>query len=110
MPPRTSSSGTAVAWLKAELEVWSKLVECAKPEEAATIAFILQHWQEDGDLAGFRDAAALDLLPADEQRAVRALGPTSPHSSPRLAPGRNDEFFGSSRRPISAAEFILARA
>ena len=33
----------------------------------------LQHWQQDTDLAGIRDAAALVNLPADEQQACTRL-------------------------------------
>ena len=34
---------------------------------------MLQHWKEDGDLAGIRDPEALAKLPAEEQRVWRAL-------------------------------------
>ena len=33
----------------------------------------LRHWQQDTDLAGIRDAAALAKLPADEQKAFAQL-------------------------------------
>ena len=33
----------------------------------------LRHWQQDTDLAGIRDAAALAKLPADEQKAFTQL-------------------------------------
>jgi hypothetical protein len=33
----------------------------------------LQHWKADADLAGIRDEPAVKALPADEQRACRAL-------------------------------------
>jgi hypothetical protein len=33
----------------------------------------LRHWQEDTDLAGIREAAALAKLPAAEQAACHAL-------------------------------------
>jgi hypothetical protein len=33
----------------------------------------MAHWQQDADLAGVRDAAALDRLPEGERRAWRAL-------------------------------------
>ncbi len=55
--------GQALDWLKAELSVWSK-----EPPGLA-IAQILWHWQQDSDLGGIRDAAALAKLPADEQKA-----------------------------------------
>ncbi len=33
----------------------------------------LRHWQQDTDLAGLRDAAALAKLPADDQKAFTQL-------------------------------------
>jgi hypothetical protein len=33
----------------------------------------LRHWQQDGDLAGLRDAAALAKLPAEERAACERL-------------------------------------
>ena len=33
----------------------------------------LRHWQKDSDLASIRDTAALDKLPAEEQKAFAHL-------------------------------------
>jgi hypothetical protein len=33
----------------------------------------LQHWQQDTDLAGLRDGAAVARLPADERQACQQL-------------------------------------
>jgi hypothetical protein len=33
----------------------------------------MQHWQKDTDLAGLRDKAALDKLPAEEREACQKL-------------------------------------
>ena len=33
----------------------------------------MRHWQQDSDLAGIRDAAALAKLPADEQKVFTQL-------------------------------------
>jgi eukaryotic-like serine/threonine-protein kinase len=63
----------ALACLKMELAAWAKVLEFGNPQEVATIVPALQHWQEDADLVTIRDRAALDSLPADEQRAWRAL-------------------------------------
>jgi tetratricopeptide (TPR) repeat protein len=63
----------ALAWLQSELDAWAKVLDSGKPEDRRTIANVLKHWGEDADLAGVRDAAALDALPADEQKAFRAL-------------------------------------
>jgi hypothetical protein len=58
----------ALAWLRADLELWSKRLQ-----DGQTIRKILQHWQNDNALAGVRDAAALMKLPAAEREAWRKL-------------------------------------
>ena len=63
----------ALAWLRAELDAWAKLLDSGKPKDVAKVVEVLQHWREDADLAAVRDAAALDSLPADEQKAWRTL-------------------------------------
>jgi tetratricopeptide (TPR) repeat protein len=63
----------ALGWLKAELAAWAKIVDATKPENTPPIVRTLEHWRRDTDLASVRDAAGLDLLPVDEQRAYRAL-------------------------------------
>jgi hypothetical protein len=63
----------ALAWLQAELTVWKKLLETAKPEQRAPITRTLKHWQQDSDLAGLRDAGHLAKLPGAEQTAWQAL-------------------------------------
>ena len=37
------------------------------------MAWTLKHWQEDSDLAGLRDAAALAKLPQEERAACKRL-------------------------------------
>jgi serine/threonine-protein kinase len=63
----------ALDWLKADLAVWSKVSETGPPQARQFIAQTLQHWKADSDLAGIRDPAALAKIPADEQKACRAL-------------------------------------
>jgi serine/threonine protein kinase len=65
----------AVDWLNADLAAWSKmlLLQSNPPQARRVICETLQHWKSDPDLAGIRDEAALAKLPADEQRACRAL-------------------------------------
>ncbi len=63
----------AIDWLKADLAVWSKVLEKGPPAARQAISQTLQHWKVDSDLAGLRDAAALAKLPHDEQKAYRAL-------------------------------------
>jgi len=63
----------ALDWLRADLIAWTKVLESAKPEARATVRQTLQHWQKDPDLAGLRDQAALDKLPAAERDAWQRL-------------------------------------
>jgi serine/threonine-protein kinase len=60
-------------WLRAELDVWSKILDSGSPQARPTIASILKHWEEDTDLAGVRDPAALAHLPEAERPAWQAL-------------------------------------
>ena len=54
----------ALAWLRADLEQWSKRLEGGKPEDRQVVRATLEHWQRDTDLAGVRDADALKKLSA----------------------------------------------
>jgi hypothetical protein len=48
-------------------------MESGKPADRAAVQQALRHWQEDSDLAGIRDAAALAKLPAEERTACEKL-------------------------------------
>jgi serine/threonine protein kinase/Tfp pilus assembly protein PilF len=63
----------ALGWLKGELAAWAKLLEAGPPQARAAIAQTPQHWKEDTDLAGVRDAAALSKLPEAERKEWQAL-------------------------------------
>ncbi len=63
----------ALAWLKAELAVWAKLLESAPPDAKAFIVQTLKHWQGDTDLAAVRDDKAIEALPEADRAAWRAL-------------------------------------
>jgi tetratricopeptide (TPR) repeat protein len=63
----------ALDWLRADLTLWAKQLETAKPDEKPAIAKTLHHWQQDKDLAAVRDTAALVKLPADERAAWQQL-------------------------------------
>jgi hypothetical protein len=63
----------ALDWLRDDLAAWAKVLEKAPPPDRPAVQRALQHWKEDADLAGLRDAAALARLPADEQRACLKL-------------------------------------
>ena len=63
----------ALAWLRADLDLWGKRLTSDKPEERKMAVERLRHWQQDTDLSGLRDAAELAKLPTDEQEASRKL-------------------------------------
>jgi hypothetical protein len=68
---RTRLRKQALAWLHADLAVWTKLA--VDPKGHARIRQTLQHWQKDPNLAGIRDPNAVAKLPADEQEACKKL-------------------------------------
>jgi tetratricopeptide (TPR) repeat protein len=77
-PPRDDSAKTrwrkqAIDWLNADLAAWSKILESGPPQARQSIPQTLEHWKADSDLAGLRESAALAKLPADEQKACRAM-------------------------------------
>jgi formylglycine-generating enzyme required for sulfatase activity len=63
----------ALDWLRAELNAWSKLLESGLPQDRPAIVQTLHEWQKDTTLAGIRDQAAMDKLPADEKKACTQL-------------------------------------
>jgi tetratricopeptide (TPR) repeat protein len=63
----------AVAWLNADFALWAKDLAGAKQQARTTIQQTLRHWQEDTDLTGIREAAALAKLTAAEQAACQKL-------------------------------------
>jgi tetratricopeptide (TPR) repeat protein len=65
--------GRARDWLKAELATWTKLFETGPTTTRQVIAKTLNHWKEDTDLAGIRNAGALAKLPEAERKAWKAL-------------------------------------
>jgi hypothetical protein len=63
----------ALDWLRADLPLWAKFLDNGKPADRAVLPKALKHWQQDADLAGLRDKAALARLPAEEQKAIAQL-------------------------------------
>src|SRR5262249_34876531 len=63
----------ALAWLRADLALWAKLLENAQPETRAAVEKTLRHWQNDPDLAGVREKDAVAKLPDAEQQAWQQL-------------------------------------
>ncbi len=70
---RANLRNQARAWLEAELATWTKLLGSANAQQRQAIAATLKHWQQDTDLAGVRDEAALDQLPAAERKAWKSF-------------------------------------
>jgi tetratricopeptide (TPR) repeat protein len=63
----------AVAWLRDDLTYWTGHGPSGNPRDSAQVRQTLQHWQDDSDLVGLRDAAALQKLPVDEREACQKL-------------------------------------
>ncbi len=70
---RAKLRGQAMGWLKAELAAWTKILESGPPQARPFIAQTLNHWKQDTDLAGIRDAEALAKLPEAERKDWQAL-------------------------------------
>jgi serine/threonine-protein kinase len=63
----------AVDWLRADLDAWSKLLSAATSKDREAIRTVLEHWQQDTDLASLRDDKPLAALAADERDAWKKL-------------------------------------
>jgi tetratricopeptide (TPR) repeat protein len=63
----------ALAWLRADLAAWGKLARSDDPNDTEAAVSHLRHSREDADLAGVRDADALDKLPEAERADRRQL-------------------------------------
>jgi serine/threonine-protein kinase len=70
---RTRWRKQALAWLRADLAARQKQLESADPGATDKVRAALRHWQKDPDLAGLRDAGALQALSPEEQQACRRL-------------------------------------
>jgi tetratricopeptide (TPR) repeat protein len=63
----------AVAWLAAELALWTKQADPGPSQSKTLVVRTLRRWKQDPDLAGIRDAAAIQALPEEERKICRAL-------------------------------------
>jgi tetratricopeptide (TPR) repeat protein/tRNA A-37 threonylcarbamoyl transferase component Bud32 len=61
----------ALDWLRADLALWSKLLDSGKPADRAEVKSRMAWWRKDRDFAGVRGAAALAKLPETERKAWR---------------------------------------
>jgi serine/threonine-protein kinase len=73
---RTHWRKQARDWLQADLAEWTKKLETGPAGDRDQVQKMLMHWQADPDLAGLREPAALDKLPADERQEWLALWQT----------------------------------
>jgi serine/threonine-protein kinase len=60
-------------WLRADLAVWAKALDGGSRSARIQVRRMLSHWQTDPDLAGLRDASALESLSAEERRECLEL-------------------------------------
>jgi serine/threonine-protein kinase len=72
-PTRARWREQALAWLRADLALWTKQLASDQPKDRAAARFMLEHWRRDADLTGLREEAALTRLPAAEREACRRL-------------------------------------
>jgi serine/threonine-protein kinase len=63
----------ALDWLKADLAVYTRLLDAGRPEARPFLVRTLSQWKQNRDLAGIRDQAALTRLPEQEQKAFTLL-------------------------------------
>ena len=49
---------------------WTKVVESGTAIERRVVAKTLEHWRQDSDLAGIRNAKALEALPEAERKGL----------------------------------------
>jgi serine/threonine-protein kinase len=63
----------ARAWLRADLDAWTRILENGPEGARAQARQMLARWRKEPHLAGLRDAEALDKLPPVERRECRTL-------------------------------------
>ncbi len=63
----------ALDWLRADLVAWGKGVADDSGGASALVPATIKHWQQDSDLTGIREEAALAKLPAEERAAFAKL-------------------------------------
>jgi tetratricopeptide (TPR) repeat protein len=72
-PEKARLRSQARTWLGADLTRWGEQAAAAAEDLPATVRQRLARWQQDPDLAGVRDTAALAKLPAAERQAWQQL-------------------------------------
>jgi tetratricopeptide (TPR) repeat protein/serine/threonine protein kinase len=72
-PQRADWRKQALEWLREDARAYGKLLECGNQHEQGLVLHRLRSWQGNPNLAGLRDSAAMDQLPAAEQEACNQL-------------------------------------
>jgi serine/threonine-protein kinase len=72
-PERMRLRRQAIAWLRADLAAWHKLLEKEPGKLGPHVANTMQHWKHDADFNGVRSTEALSKLPQDECRDWQKL-------------------------------------
>jgi tetratricopeptide (TPR) repeat protein len=70
---RTGFRNQALAWLHADLSLWTHEIDSNDPRRRAAAVDMLRHWLQDPDLTGVRDESALVQLPGKEPSQWRQL-------------------------------------
>ncbi|MFO0957896.1 MAG: hypothetical protein U0800_10620, partial [Isosphaeraceae bacterium] len=70
---RAELRAQALNWLVSERDAWAKAIESGSTEDRANAALSLNHWHQDSDLEGVRNAEELAKLPEDERRSWQAF-------------------------------------
>jgi serine/threonine-protein kinase len=63
----------AVTWLRADVAVWSKVLDGGNEANRLTLLRMIYPWRSEVNLAPIRDAEALRALPPDQQAQCREL-------------------------------------
>ena len=77
----------ACAWLQADLAAWAKMMDSDSRTDRDLARKMLTHWKVEPDLAGLREPAQLEKLPADERKSCLALWADVSAVLARRAPG-----------------------
>jgi tetratricopeptide (TPR) repeat protein/tRNA A-37 threonylcarbamoyl transferase component Bud32 len=67
-PERARLRRQALAWLRANFSAWQDVFRKAPNQAPSAVRRTLRHWQQDNDLTGVRDQAALAKLPEAERQ------------------------------------------
>jgi hypothetical protein len=105
---RTRLRKQALDWLRADLALGDKQLENSQPAGRAAVQQQMKRWQQDRDLEGIRDAAALARVPAEERAACARLWlhvAASAHPNPAahwLVRALDDHLLGETERAKKA--------